>query len=138
MSMDQSTNELLREWEAAVAAADAVKPLIEKEQELRKKVFARIFPNPAEGTNTLELAKGWKIKGAYKIERKIDKALLAAVSEEMRKIEVNPDLLVENEPKLKLAVYRELNDEQRHAFDKCLVIKPGSPTLELVPPKPPK
>lgn len=133
MTPEQTTK--LTEWQAAKAAADAVKPTVEKEQTLRKEVFALFFPAPIEGTNKFDLPEGWALKGTYKIDRKVDEQAVPAVSEALRGMGVNVDLLIGYEPKLKTATYRELTAEQRGIFDQALTIKPGSPTVELVAPK---
>jgi hypothetical protein len=126
---------LLEEWRLAKAAADEAKPIVTKEQALRKQVFAAFYPVPKEGTNTLDLADGWKLKGVYKLDRKIDDAALPAVTEQLRGMGVNADTLVAWKPELKTATYRELTAEQRAVFDQALTVKPGSPTVELMPPK---
>lgn len=133
--MTEEQMKLLEEWRLAKAEADAVKPIIAKEQELRKQVFAAFYPTPKEGTNTLDLAEGWKLKGVYKLDRKIDEAALPAVTEQLREMGVNADTLVKWTPSLKTAIYKELTAEQRAVFDQALIIKPGLPTIELVAPK---
>lgn len=125
----------LTEWQAAKAEADKVKPIIEREQALRKEVFGSFFPAPTEGTNKVDLPGGWTLKGTYKIDRKVDEQVVPAVTEALRGMGVNVDLLIGYEPKLKTTVYRELTAEQRAIFDQALTIKPGSPTMELVAPK---
>jgi len=125
----------LTEWQAAKAEADKVKHLIEREQALRKEVFSLFFPAPTEGTNKVDLPGGWTLKGTYKIDRKVDEQVVPAVTEALRGMGVNVDLLIGYEPKLKTTVYRELTAEQRAIFDQALTIKPGSPTMELVAPK---
>lgn len=133
--MTEEQMKLLEEWRRAKAEADAVKPIIAKEQELRKQVFAAFYPDPKEGTNTLDLAEGWKLKGVYKLDRKIDEAALPAVTEQLREMGVNADTLVKWSPNLKTATYKELTAEQRAVFDQALIIKPGLPAIELVAPK---
>jgi hypothetical protein len=133
--MTEEQMKLLEEWRLAKAEADSVKPILAKEQELRKQVFAAFYPAPKEGTNTLDLAEGWKLKGVYKLDRKIDEAALPAVTEQLREMGVNADILVKWSPGLKTATYKELTAEQRAVFDQALTVKPGSPTLELVAPK---
>ena len=125
----------LEEWRLAKQKADGVKPIVAEEQRLRKEVFNLFFPTPKEGTDKVELGEGWLLKGTYKLDRKIDEAALPTVQKELREIDINPDLLVNWEPKLKTAIYKELTEPQRRIFDQALVIKPGSPTVELVPPK---
>lgn len=128
----------LTEWSEALTEAVKVKPLIEREQMLRKEVASLLFPNPKEGTNTLELEGGWKLKLTYKIERKVDEASLDNVKSQLREMQVNIDTLIDMKPSLVLASYRtliELNPEASKVFENALNIKPGSPTLELVAPK---
>ena len=91
---EEQTAKLL-EWEAAKAEVLMAKPVIEKEQALRKEVQAMFFPTPEEGTNNFDLAGGYKLKLTYKIDRKVDEGALEAVKEELRKMEVNPDTLIE-------------------------------------------
>lgn len=133
--MTEDQMRLLEEWRQARAMVESVKPLIAREQELRKKVFAAFCPSPREGTNTLELDGGWKLKLVYKLDRKIDEAALPSVAEQLRGIGINVDTLVKWVPDLKTAVYRELTAEQRALFDQALIVKPATPVVELVPPK---
>lgn len=132
--MTEEQMKLLEEWRQAKAEADSVKPILAKEQELRKQVFAAFYPAPKEGTNTIDLAEGWKLKAVYKLDRKIDEAALPAVAEQLRGMGVNVDTLVKWTPGLKTATYKELTAEQRAVFDQALIVKPGAPTIELVPP----
>lgn len=78
-----------------------------------RQVFAAFYPAPKEGTNTLDLAEGWKLKGVYKLDRKIDEAALPAVTEQLREMGVNADTLVKWSPDLKTATYKELTAEER-------------------------
>ena len=133
--------ELLTRWSVALEAAQAAKPVLEAEQKLRKEVFSAMFPDPKEGTNTIELEAGWKLKGVYKLERKLDVAALDAVKKQLRDMNVNPDALIEMHPSLVTPAYKALwltHAEAGVVFDQALTIKPASPTLELIPPKAPK
>lgn len=128
----------LEEWRLAKIAAEEVKPVIEREQALRKEVFALFFPEPTEGTNNFGLEADWKLKGVYKIDRKIDEAALPAVQSQLRELGVNPDPLVKMTPSLDTKAYKSLqtlNADACKVFEQALTIKPGSPTLELVAPK---
>lgn len=129
---------LITAWQDAQVKAEAAKQAVTLEQNLRKQVMASLFADGKEGTNTVELANGWKLKGTIKLDRKLDKATLLSISDKLRELGVNPDTLVEWKPDLKTSVYRELTAEQATLFDTALTIKPGSPTLELVAPKEPK
>lgn len=128
----------LQEWHQAVLAAQEAKKVVEAEQALRKEVMALFFPEPVEGTNRFELEAGWSLKAAHKIERKVDEAALPAVLQQLREMGVNPDPLIRTKPDLDTKAYKSLvqiNPDAAHVFEQALTIKPGSPTVELVPPK---
>lgn len=129
---------LLAAWAKAIELANEAKKVVDAEMDLRKKVFAAFYPTPVEGTNMLDLNGGWKLKGTYKIERKIDEAVLDPVLEKLRAMKVNPDTLVKWWPQVQLTGYRTLTAEQQAVFDAALVIKPQAPGLTLLSPKPPK
>lgn len=128
----------LQEWYQAVLAAQEAKKVVEAEQSLRKEVMALFFPEPVEGTNKFELEAGWSLKATHKIERKVDEAALPAVLQQLREMGVNPDTLIRTKPDLDTKAYKSLvqiNPDAAHVFEQALTIKPGSPTVELVPPK---
>ena len=102
---------------------------------LRKKIFDHYFKAPKEGTNTQPLRDGYALKGGYVINRAVDVALLTNFNEKLKSAGVSVDKLVKYEPKLAVSEYRTLTEEQRQLFDQVLVIKPGSPSLEIVLPK---
>ncbi len=128
----------LQEWHQAVLAAQEAKKLVEAEQALRKEVMVLFFPEPVEGTNKFDLEAGWSLKATHKIERKVDEAALPAVLQQLREMGVNPDPLIRTKPDLDTKAYKSLvqiNPDAAHVFEQALTIKPGSPTVELVPPK---
>ena len=128
----------LQEWHQAVLAAQEAKKVVEAEQALRKEVMALFFPEPVEGTNKFELEAGRSLKATNKIERKVDEAALPAVLQLLREMGVNPDPLIRTKPDLDTKAYKSLvqiNPDAAHVFEQALTIKPGSPTVELVPPK---
>jgi hypothetical protein len=131
----QQREKLVMAWLEAKDAADAVKEIIANELEKRKELFAFLYQAPKEGVNKLELGEGYSIKGTYKLDRKVDEAVLQTVMEELATTGANPDALIEWKPALKTAVYRELTVEQIAIMDKALIIKPSTPTLEFVEPK---
>lgn len=128
--------DLLQQWVKAEEEAKAVKPIIAKELALRKKVFASFLAEPKEGTNYVELGNGWRLKLTHKLSRTVDEAALPAVAELLLESKgVYIDTLVDYKPSLKLAVYRELSDENKQVFDQALIMRPSTPTVEMVPPK---
>jgi hypothetical protein len=109
---------------------------------LRGKIFHYFFPNPKEGTNKHKLKDGTgaELKATHVINRSVDigslTALKAAIAEESSNLPKLPiDELIKWEPKLVKKEYNELTEEEKHVFDQCLVIKDGSPSLEIVIPK---
>lgn len=125
----------LEEWRLAQVAAAEVKPVIEREQQLRKEVIALFFPTPKEGTNKAPLLAGWELKCDYKVDRKIEEPAFPAVAAKFKEMGLNVELCIGYDIKLKVKQYKELTEEQKKIFDQCLIIKPGSHTLSLLPPK---
>lgn len=129
---------LLIEWSQAKAKLDEAKSLVENEMRLRKQVMTMYFPTPSEGINTYQLEAGWELKATYKIDRKIDEAALPAINVELRGMNVNPDPLVRFKPELDTTAYKSLvqiNPEAAKVFEKAMISKPTSPSIELKPPK---
>jgi hypothetical protein len=86
----------------------------------------------------MDLDQGWTLKLTHKIDRKVDEAALPAVQEQLRLLEINPDPLVKMKPDLDTKAYKALklvNPDAAKVFEQALIIKPASPTLELVAPK---
>ena len=137
------TNEVtqadINKWYELQAQLKSIKA---SEMLLRTKIYKGLFKEPEEGTNTLPLAEGWVIKAKRVIQRDIDLASLtinATVDSEsglsrLTAAGIQPESLVKWKPELILKNYRELNDEQKLIFNECLVIKDGSPALEIVLP----
>jgi hypothetical protein len=132
---DQDQTTVLNEWYQAWLDAAEAKKIIEREQTLRKQTIALYFPEPKEGTNTLPLAAGWKLKATYKLERDLDIAVLTAIADKIRGAGINLDTIIDWKPRLKTTVYRELTEEQRLLFDQALIIRPSTSSLDLIPPK---
>lgn len=129
---------LLIEWSQAKTKLEEVKQLVENEMRLRKQVMEAYFPTPVEGVNTCQLESGWEMKATYKIDRRIDEAVLPAINIELREMGVNADSLVRLKPELVISAYRSLvqiNPEAAKVFEKALISKPASPSIELKPPK---
>jgi len=108
----------------------------EREKENRVVLFAGAFPNPVEGTQRFKLADGSTIKGGYKINRKIDEAALPATLAAMREAGVaNTDVLVTYKPTLAKREWNALSDEHKLLFSAAVIATPGTPTLDIEPPK---
>lgn len=107
----------------------------EREMELRLEIFKAIFPTPTEGTNTADMPEGWKVKGTYKLSRTLDESALPAILEQLRKKKVKTDTVILYKPSLDTKAYRLMDPDHRHLLEQAMVIKPGAPSLELIPPK---
>ena len=133
-SIDEIQN-LLAEWEKAKAAVPAAALVISREQDLRKKVIATVFPAPSEGANKFDLANGWALKATCPVTRTVDDAAFDLLRPKLAELGVIADTLVKTKLSLETKAYRNLSDATRALVDEALTIKPGSYTLELVPPK---
>lgn len=122
----------MNEWYTLTQQLPGIKA---REMELRKKIFGANFVNPVEGTNTKPLADGWVLKGQYKIDRKVDEAALETLSSVFKEHKIPVKDLVKWSPELVTSAYRELDEDQEKIFNQALLIKPGSPSLEIVKPK---
>lgn len=113
-----------------------LKSLKQQEILLRKSLFAEAFPNPAEGNaNYVLLAGGYRLQGKYPIERKIDMTHLAAMRDELARMKVSIDPLLNWSVALQMKAYRALSDEARTLFDNILTVSPGTPSMDIIAPK---
>lgn len=160
---EQVNNEVtqaeLEEWYKLKELLDDTKT---KEFALRKKIYAHYFVvrdehgveiQPKEGTNNFELPDGFVLKAQRVINRSVDQGSLAALKQEKIELSEKEDLyekekerlalllelplddLVRYKPELETREYRKLSDEARNVFDTALVIKDGTPQLDIVKPK---
>jgi len=132
MPVEVVSQEDLETWYKLQEQLEKIKA---QEMELRKKIFTAYFPNPVEGTNSAPLTEGWVLKAVYPIRREPEQAALEVLKEELRAKGIPVDNLIKYKPELVTAMYRQLTDEQRNLFDQVLVIKPGSPQMEVMLPK---
>lgn len=129
------TTSLVSEW---YTVSQQLKELQEKEKELRNQVIGELFPNvpeDAEGTFSLPLGGGYKVKSTYSLTRKIDEATLLAMRADFDKAGIDLDEVVQWSPSLKVSGYRKLNQEQRELLDEVITSKPGAVRLSIEPPK---
>jgi len=119
----------LHRWEQLVEKANALRV---EELALRKELAARLFVDPKEGVNRVELnTYGWSLVLTHTISRTVDSAALTASKETLRSAGINVDELIRFKPELSVSSFRKLTDEQHSLFDNVLVIKPGCPALEI-------
>lgn len=129
----QTTEKDLAEWYRLSAE---LKQLRAKEILLRKKIFGAYFPNPKEGVNKYDLEDNYVLKATHKLSRDIDEGALDAITPQLfNEYGIRTEDLVKRKPELKLKEYRKLSEEQALIFDQALIIKPTTPSLEIVKPK---
>lgn len=113
---------------------------------LRSRIFKHYFPNPTEGSRDnkvpLNDGTGAILQADHVINRTVDEQQLEGLKEAMFAEGSNlPQLdltkLIKWKPELVKAEYNKLEEHERLVFDRCLVIKPGSPQLEIKIPKRP-
>jgi hypothetical protein len=133
----------LEAWYNLTQQIEGFKPIIEQEITLRKELVEAFFNTKIEGAQSIPLPNGggWKVKATIKIERKINQVTLPTILATLREQQVpNTDALVTYKPTLAIKEYKSLQNLNKEAikiFDQCLTIKPGTPTLEMVPPPAP-
>jgi len=138
----EDRDRLLVDWQAAKENLDAAK---EAELKLRDRIVFEtdLFDDTKDkGTQSVDLGNGWKVKAVKKINwttaselsdgTPIDHALdlIAASAGRMA-----ADELVKFTPEVKLSIFAKLTKEEKAIIEPFLTSKPGTPSLELVPPK---
>lgn len=144
----QDKHELLTAWFNADAQLKQVK---DQEFALRQSVVQafQLDPNKFEGTETVELPAGYKLK----IKKNMNYSLTneagqtVALQSYLGSTLQRPDLangIVEWKPDFKKSIYKELlpltNEDMRlkEFLAAALTVKPGAPSLEIVAPEPAK
>lgn len=126
----------LNAWQQYVAEDLAkAKEVIEIERAMRRELIGLFFPEPQEGTQYVDLGEGWKLKLVYPIDRTIDPAAIGPISKELQSIGVQVNLLIDWKPSLVTKEYRTLPDNVKLVLAQAMSSKPGSPAIELCPPK---
>ena len=128
----EEASALLMQWQALQAELTRVK---NNELLLRQRLFRHFFPVAKEGTNHHNLGHGYKLDAVVPYTREVDAEALLGLSNELPAAGIDLDALIKYKPSLVTSAYRDLTDVQQKLFDRCLTIKPGSPTLKLVAPK---
>lgn len=123
---------------------DQLKRLKVREILLREKLFKHHFPTPKEGTNDLELGPllvaagipddGRVLKGGHVVNRTVDEAALTVLLPALAEAKIPVANLIKRKPELVKGEYNKLTKEEKKLFDQALVIKPGTPSLEVVLP----
>ena len=129
---NQVTQQDMERW---YTVQEQLSKLKNEEQLLRQKIFKGMFHDPKEGTNSVDLADGFVLKGKRIINRTVDDAAFKASVEELAKNGIATDQIVKYKPELVTSEYRKLTAEQINLFDTVLIVKDGMPGLEIVKPK---
>lgn len=129
----------LAEW---YKLTEQLSDLKAKETVLRSRIYKYFFTNPVEGTNTYVLPDKYQLKAVRKVERKVDEAALQVFRQpqegkntsKFEEVEVNAGTLFKTKFELVVSEYRKLSDDQKKVVDQVLIIKDGSPQLDITPP----
>ena len=128
--------ELLSKWHEA---QESLRQAKEAEADLRKQVVEEFFsdvPQDAEGTFSLPLGGGYKLKSQYNLARKINTEALDEMREQIEATGVNLDEVIHWTPVLRMAAYNTLTLDQRQVFDEIIESKQSIPALKIEAPKP--
>lgn len=128
--------ELLSKWHEA---QESLRQAKEAEADLRKAVISEFFsnvPEDAEGTFSLPLGGGCKLKSQYKLARKINTEVLDEMREQIEATGVKLDEVIHWTPVLRMAAYNTLTLDQRQVFDEVIESKQSIPVLKIEAPKP--
>ena len=109
----------------------------ELEMSLRKTIVDNYFDSEnLEGTENLDLGEGYKLKCVKKLNRSF---VTKEESEIEKVLDKLPDeissRIIKYKPELSVSEYKKLDDKNRKIFDKLIVTKEASPSLEIVAPK---
>ena len=117
-----------------------------EEAMLRSRIFKHYFPTPTEGSKEnkvpLNDGTGAILQADHVINRTVDEqqleALRTAIAEKGSNLpQINLANLIRWKPELNKTEYNKLSTDERHTMDTALIIKPGSPQLEIKIPKSP-
>lgn len=128
--------ELLSKWHEAQESLIQAKIA---EADLRNAVTSEFFadvPQDAEGTFSLSLGGGYKLKSRYKLARKINTEALDEMREQIEAAGVRLDEVIHWTPVLRMAAYNTLTPDQRQVFDEVIESKQSIPVLKIEAPKP--
>lgn len=122
--------QLLEAWRLSKLNLDTAKA---EELRARNALFAHAFPNAKIGTNRCDVRDGWKLKGTLPLNYKLDAAQMPAILDELKKLGKSEVIKIDYE--LSLKEYKAAPAEVQKLLVPALTTKPGTPSLELEPPK---
>lgn len=132
MELNGKATQLLQQWNEA---KEQSKHWSEVESTLRDTLVKELFDSSkTEGTETLELSGDWKLKATKRLSYNLSNKDNALVNILQGLPSVIAENLIRWNPDLNLSMYRKLDTPTQQLFAPVLAIKPGKPSLELVPP----
>lgn len=148
---DQERDKLIMAWQATQGQLEIVKT---QELKLRNQVIAALWPQATTGTQSLELSGGWKLKGSFTQNFKINRehqpndpektryGKLIAAMIALSKIDAAGALiakrLIKWDADLVKKEYEEMPAQYKALIEPLITMSQGQPQLELVAPKPEK
>jgi hypothetical protein len=121
-------------WRDKLIEVEYAKKILEEERQLRKLVIEELTTGAAdqEGVVYTSASPQEKVRIDFKLNRKVDEALLATYQDSFREHGIPTDALFLYSPRLDLKMYRKLTPEQQREVDQALIITSALPTLRLV------
>lgn len=116
--------QIISEWQTTKTQLAILQ---DKEKELRAEIIKRCFDDESEGTHR----KG-ALKARFGMTRTVNSDDLLRLQDEFLASGIPLGEVVVFKPSLNLKAYRALTVDQQRSFDRCLVVKPSLPTLEVV------
>lgn len=136
---DLTIDQKILEWSGNAAALAKIKDL---EMAQRKELSAELFPDPEVGTQHYDLGGGYKVTFVHKMDTKLDAAAFALIQPEIEALgdhaKEQLSTTVSYKPSLVMEGYDKLTDDVKELFDEAVTVKPASPSMKLVVPKPDK
>lgn len=125
---EEQCSALVEKWQNVKAELASLQ---EQEKALRKRIiednFKDVNPDTDEGTHR----KG-PLKVRFGLTRTVNSDDLLRLQDEFLASGIPLGEVVVFKPSLNLKAYRALTVDQQRSFDRCLVVKPSLPTLEVV------
>ncbi len=120
----------IRDWQAAKEAAQGA---TQNERAMRARIVDQFFDSDIYETTQKAVGNEFVVTCRQGVSRTLDEPLLEMALSEARKLQVDTDLLVRMQPKLNLAAYKSLTDEQKNAVSEAVIAKPSMPILTAKP-----
>lgn len=134
---DLTIDQKILEWSGNATALTKLKKI---EMDQRKELSAELFPDPKVGTQHHELGGGYKVTFVHKMDTKLDAAAYALIQPELEKLGDHAKDELSNavtfKPSLVMKGYESLSEDVKELFDEAITVKPASPAMKLVVPKP--